>query len=351
MGSKMAENSIQDATSVSLAQLARAKLRKSSKLGVTLSAPHSCSISRCGCVEDVIHAMPRAPLKLRSPSKERSSSKQRSASKHGAAVKVSVTLPLAALAPRACHISQQAISQVEIATPTPHALTEAALLKSRNLLAQLSDLDLDMDADSAGRGEDRNESSDIEFCRFDGDDDTSDDSIDGSEQVRLLRLASDMWSRITDETSEPPRSDSKSSLPSWSSSFESSVVNSDVVQATDDIACAAHLFSDDLRAILRSEVTCHDDAAGRTKAGLFRMGEVNSREAAGATTASALQRQPTPGQLLLPTPRLEPLSHPASHIATLSCFVCRDGWFHEFTATAASDASARTPSFYAAGRP
>jgi len=327
----VAKNSIQDTTSLSLAQLAREKLRKSSKLqlGVTLSNPHSCSVSRCGCVADPIapskqrsSSKERSSCAQRSPSKARSSSKQRSASKQGAAVKVSVTLPLAAVASRAVEVT----SQAEMATPTPHALTEAALLKSMKLLAELSKLDLDTDADGTGRRQGRNDSSDIELSRSDGDateelperiKDT--DSNDGSEQVRLLRLASDVWSRMTDETTEPSRSDSNSSLPSWSSSFESAVADSDAVRATDDVTRADDLFGDALRAILRGEVTCssatdgHDDAAGRTKAilvsALHRVGEVDSREAAIATKTSAVQRQPTLGQPLLPTPRVEPVAH------------------------------------------
>merc|ERR1712232_1543090 len=145
------------------------------------------------------------------------------------------------------------------------------------------------------------------------------------EQVRLLRLASDVWSRITDETSEPSRSDSRSSSridsksTTWSSSFESPVADSDVVQTTDDATRANDLFGDALRAILRGEVTRssatdgHDDAAGRAKAvlvrALRRIGEVDSREAADATTTRAPQRQPTLGQSPLPTPRVEPVAH------------------------------------------
>merc|ERR1712232_845022 len=145
------------------------------------------------------------------------------------------------------------------------------------------------------------------------------------EQVRLLRLASDVWSRITDETSEPSRSDSRSSSridsksTTWSSSFESPVADSDVVQTTDGATRANDLFGDALRAILRGEVTCssatdgHDNAAGRAKAvlvrALRRIGEVDSREAADATTTRAPQRQPTLGQSPLPTPRVEPVEH------------------------------------------
>merc|ERR1712232_221900 len=92
---------------------------------------------------------------------------------------------------------------------------------------------------------------------------------DSSQQVQMLRLASDVWSHITDETSEPSRSDSKSSLPSRCSSFESSAADSHAVQATDEITRANDLLGDALRAILRGEVTRnsatdgHNDAAGR----------------------------------------------------------------------------------------
>merc|ERR1712232_205189 len=164
-------------------------------------------------------------------------------------------------------------------------------------------------------------------------------SNDEAEQVRLLRLASDVWSRITDETSEPSRSDSRSSSridsksTTWSSSFESPVADSDVVQTTDDATRANDLFGDALRAILRGEVTRssatdgHDDAAGRAKAvlvrALRRIGEVDSREAADATTTRAPQRQPTLGQSPLPTPRVEPVAHSPRVVCLQDQFVPR----------------------------
>jgi len=267
-------------------------------------------------------------------SKERSSSKQRSLSKQGAAVKVSVTLPLAAVASRAI----EATSLGDIATPTPHALTEAALLKSRNLLAELSKLNLDVDADSTGRGEGRSGSSMMELSGLHGDVgqeqperptdiETFDENIDGgSEQVRLMKLASDVWSGITDETAS--RSDSKASY----SSFTSSDYSHAAVQANNasyNVARANDLLGDALRAVLRGDASSSvndgydDDDVDRAKAVLVRVlrriGEVDGREAQEGTACSvAVQQQPTLIQSLLPTPRELPPSTLAPKLAPLT---------------------------------
>lgn len=257
-------------------------------------------------------------------------------------VKVPVALPFAAVASR----FTEATSAEMAATPTPNALTERALLKSQNLLNELSKLNFGIDSDTPKNFLGSRPSGHVELDGSDGDDkeehlerpigctdDLDESSGDVSQQVQLLKLASDVWSRVSadaaartadSETSAPSRCDSKASTPSLPSSYDCSAstpslpsaADSQVAfQADDDVTRATDLFRDALRAVLRGEVASsgaahsnnaaideHDVDVGRVRALLVKalgpVGEVD-------------QRQTSLGQPPLSTVRVDlPLSPP-----------------------------------------